>query len=554
MGLGIAVNLDLFSVGITVASIGILGFVIFFNNPKSITSRSFLLFSLVTVFWGIANYLSYQAKEPDTIILFLRLVIASAVWHAFTFFQLAYVFPEEKIKFPRLYKFLLVPAVVLSSIINLTPLSFSKIKELSPAADQVSIVEKGPGMLFFIILVIFLVLGGIFLLIKKIRKANGIQKKQLKFVFFGFVLTFSLLFAFNFFLPAVFDIVRLIPLGAIFILPFVAFTAYAIFRHHLLNVKVIATEGAAFLLTIVSLFEVILSNDINVLLFRSAIFVLTLIFSIFLIRSVLHEVEQREELQRLTEELKTKNVQLDELSHFKTQLLSLASHQVKSPLAAMKGFVSLIMDGTYGEMNDKDGKTNDKIKEALGKVRKSADDLVALINTLLDLRKVEEGKMDYQFAAVDLVGIVSGVFEGLKPLAAQKKLEFTCIVPPEKIMISADATKLQQVIQNLADNAIKYTPSSNDAGQAGYVKVAVEKKEGTVVVSVRDSGLGISSDLLPHLFEEFVRDEKVKQKILGTGLGLYIARKIVEAHHGKMWAESGGEGKGSQFYVELTVV
>ena len=83
------------------------------------------------------------------------------------------------------------------------------------------------------------------------------------------------------------------------------------------------------------------------------------------------------------------------------------------------------------------------------------------------------------------------------------------------------------------------------------MKVVVEKKDGNALVSVRDSGFGISRDLLPHLFEEFVRDEKVKQKILGTGLGLYIARKIVEAHGGKIWAESEGEGKGSRFYVEL---
>ena len=132
----------------------------------------------------------------------------------------------------------------------------------------------------------------------------------------------------------------------------------------------------------------------------------------------------------------------------------------------------------------------------------------------------------------------------MKPLASEKKLEFTLAAPAEKILVNADATKLKQVIQNVVDNAIKYTPQ-------GYVKIAVEKKGSAVLFSVKDSGLGIPADLLPHLFEEFVRDEKVKQKILGTGLGLFIARKIVEAHGGRLWAESDGEGKGSSFYVEL---
>jgi len=86
------------------------------------------------------------------------------------------------------------------------------------------------------------------------------------------------------------------------------------------------------------------------------------------------------------------------------------------------------------------------------------------------------------------------------------------------------------------------------------VKVSIEKKDGTVVVSVKDSGLGISQELLPHLFEEFVRDEKVKKLVRGTGLGLFIARKVVEVHGGKIWAESDGEGKGSTFSVVLPMI
>ncbi len=100
------------------------------------------------------------------------------------------------------------------------------------------------------------------------------------------------------------------------------------------------------------------------------------------------------------------------------------------------------------------------------------------------------------------------------------------------------------MIQNLVDNAIKYAPS-------GAVKVETVSQNGTALVSVKDSGLGIDKNLIPYLFEEFVRDERVKKSIRGTGLGLYIARKIVEAHSGKIWAESEGEGKRSAFFVTL---
>ena len=226
---------------------------------------------------------------------------------------------------------------------------------------------------------------------------------------------------------------------------------------------------------------------------------------------------------------------LDELSHFKSELLSLASHQIRSPLAAIKGFISLIITGSYGEVSD-------RIKETLGKVQKSADELIGLINTLLDVRKVEEGKMEYVFARTDLNKIVTDVVDLLRSLAETKKLEFTFVSPGKEIPVNADAEKLKQVIQNLTDNAIKYTPS-------GFVKVELKEEGGMATVSVSDSGLGVPSDLIPYLFEEFVRDERVKKEIRGTGLGLYIARKITEAHGGKMSAESPGEGKGSTFRV-----
>jgi signal transduction histidine kinase len=268
--------------------------------------------------------------------------------------------------------------------------------------------------------------------------------------------------------------------------------------------------------------------------------VLVLIFSIFLITSVWREEEQRQELERLNGQLDDKNQQLDQLSHFKSELLSLASHQIRSPLAAIKGFVTLIIGGSYGEVSD-------KTKEALGKVQHSADELIGLINTLLDVRKVEEGKMEYVFARTDLNKMVGSVVDLLRPLAETKKLEFTYVSSGKEVFVNADAEKLKQVIQNLTDNSIKYTP-------AGFVHVELKEENGAAIVSVADSGLGVSATLIPFLFEEFVRDARVKKEIRGTGLGLYIARKISEAHGGKISATSGGEGKGSTFSVSIPLL
>ena len=531
-------NLDLFSVGVAISAMAILGFLVFWNNPKSTTHRSFLLFSISAILWSSFNYLYYQFSDPVLVIRLLRIHAFFAIWYVFFIFQIFYVFPKTEVKFPWWYKSLLSPFVAIVSILSLTPLIFDKVTKFSEFGRLES-VQNGPALPLFGLVVIGLVAAGPFLLLKRRAQAAPAERKQFSFVLAGALLTFALHIIFNFIFPALLDNARYIPLGAVFIFPFIAFTAYAIFKHGLLNVKVIATEILTFVLAIISLFEILLSNNFGELVFRIIVFSLVLIASIFLNRSVRREIEQREELQKLTEELQAANTKLVELSRFKTQLLSLASHQIKSPLAAIKGFISILLEGLYGPISD-------KVRETLGKMKKSSDELIALIDTLLDLRRVEEGRLEYEFAPVDLNGLVGEVVEGLRPLAAEKKIELNFTAALGALTISADREKLKQVIQNLVDNAIKYTPS-------GAVKVETASQSGTAIVSVKDSGLGIDKNLIPYLFEEFVRDERVKKSIRGTGLGLYIARRIVEAHKGKIWAESGGEGKGSSFYIALQI-
>jgi len=430
----------------------------------------------------------------------------------------------------------LVPTAIIVALLALTPFVFSKILAFS-SDGRIERVANGPGIFLFGAMVFGYIFSGPFLLIRKRARATDLERRQFSFVLIGALITFSLHIVFNFLLPAFFNNPRFVPLGGSFLLPFVALTSYAIFKHHLLNVKVVATEILAFVLAVVSLVEVVISKDLGTVVFRSGVFALVLGFGILLIRSVLKEVEQREQLQKLSEDLKAANVKLEELSHFKSQLLSLASHQVKAPLGVIKGFATILSDGLYGEVNG-------KIKETLGKIRFSADELISLINNLLDLRKVEEGKMEYKFARVDLLKMTQGVIEELRPLAANKGLELSFTTGLTEAFVNADEIKFRQVIQNLVDNAIKYTPS-------GFVKVELKAENGEVIVSVADSGLGLPAELIPQLFEEFIRDERVKKEIRGTGLGLFIARKIVEAHSGKLSAESDGEGKGSTFYVRL---
>ena len=161
-----------------------------------------------------------------------------------------------------------------------------------------------------------------------------------------------------------------------------------------------------------------------------------------------------------------------------------------------------------------------------------------------DTTKIEEGKMEYNFTETDVVKLAKDAVEALRPMAQDKKLDLTFEGPANEIKIQVDSMKFSQVIQNFIDNAIKYTDQ-------GWIKVKVEEKENSVLISVSDSGRGISPELRPRLFEQFSRDSAIAKEIQGTGLGLYIAKQIVETHHGIIWAESEGEGKGAVFCVEI---
>ncbi|HEY4497700.1 MAG TPA: histidine kinase dimerization/phospho-acceptor domain-containing protein, partial [Candidatus Paceibacterota bacterium] len=471
-------NLDLLSLGVTVAAIGILGFIVFLANPKSATNRAFLFFSLVTVIWGIFNYLSYQATNPESILILLRIVIFLGVLHAFSLYVLIKAFPNDSVSFARKTKLIVFPAVALVAILTLTPLVFVKVSQLS--STGVSTVEKGPGIILFVIIIVYLILDSVITLIKKAVRAEKIEKIQYKYILLGIIFTFTFLFLFNFLLPALFDYVRLIPLGAFFFIPFIAFTFYAIFKHHLLSAKVISTELLTFVLAVVSLIEVIISQNVAQIIFRSGVFVLVLGFGILLIKSVLREVAQREKLEILTKELEAANAKLQLADRMKTQFLSFASHQVKSPITVVKDYASLILDGTYGAVPD-------KVREISQKIKDSSNRMIALVNNLLDLRRLEEGKVEYNFEDFSLTELVKSVADELQTLAKNKNLAFECVTPPDDIKIKGDKEKLRQVFQNLLDNSVKYT-------ETGWIKIVLEAHNEQAIVMVSDSGLGIPAD------------------------------------------------------------
>ena len=261
--------------------------------------------------------------------------------------------------------------------------------ELAPVG-QVSKVKVEAGMAIFAFISISLILGGIYNLFKKTFHSRGIERAQYKFVLVGAFTTFVLLGVFNLVLPGIFLNVRFIPLGALFIFPFIAFTSYAILKHHLLNVKVIATELLTFALWLTLLVITINTSSLGDMILHSAVLIAAILLGVFLIRSVMREVETREKMEDMAVKLDVANEELKRLDVAKSDFISIASHQLRSPLTIIKGYISMIREGTYGVLPE-------KIADPLQKVYVSNERLINLVSDLLDLSRMERGKMQYDF-------------------------------------------------------------------------------------------------------------------------------------------------------------
>lgn len=232
---------------------------------------------------------------------------------------------------------------------------------------------------------------------------------------------------------------------------------------------------------------------------------------------------------------------LEKSNNDKSEFISFASHQIRTPLTSIKGFTSNLLEGDYGEINA-------AARDAIQKVLVRSNDVVSLIGQYLDKSKMELGELKYDFKEFNLTALTSQVVNELVPTAEQAKvnLSFNSIETPPFI-IMADQGKIKEVISNLVDNSIKYTP-------IGSVIIVLAQKQDKVVLKISDTGVGMNKATTRDLFKKFGRGkDAAKTNILGSGLGLYLAKVFVEAHNGKLWAESEGEGKGSTFFVELSL-
>jgi len=242
---------------------------------------------------------------------------------------------------------------------------------------------------------------------------------------------------------------------------------------------------------------------------------------------------------RLFREIEDKSRQLEVASQHKSEFLANMSHELRTPLNAIIGFSEVLSEKMFGELNEKQ-------EEYSKDIHASGQHLLSLINDILDLSKIEAGRMELELAEFDLPTAIENAVMLVRERAGRRNIALHTVTDPQLGQIQADERKVRQVVLNLLSNAIKFTP------EGGRIDVGAVAKGGSVEVSVTDTGIGIAPEDQEKVFEEFRQVGTAAKKVEGTGLGLTLCRKFVELHGGRIWVKS-ELGHGSTFTFTLPV-
>lgn len=507
-----------------------LSILVLLQNPKSWTNKLFSILIIFLTIYLVVNTELYIFNEYNTRLFFGRFIIANGAILNLLVFLFLYTFPSPGFSLKRKY---FLPLLIITLILSLV--SFSNLIFEGINISNGNVVTPIPGKLLplFGLHTLLLIAAGLVAIYKKRKSTTGLDRLRINYIFFGVGILFFLIIVFNFIFPVVLKYGFFVPFLPVYILVFLAIVSFAIMRHKLFDLRVVATQILTLILWIILLANIFTVQDNSQRLINGLILIASIVSGVLLIRSVLKEVQQREKLQELTDKLKLLDAQKDEF-------ISMAAHELRAPMTAVKGYISMILEGDVGDIPD-------KARGFLADTNAINERMIRLVNNMLNVSRIEEGRMVYQVETENLSRIVRAAYSEFTPEAERKGLDFILDIKPQiKDEVEVDVDRIHEVVTNLISNSIKYT-------EKGYVRVVLTQPSKAIVrVEVEDTGTGISPEEQERLFKKFYRAESQVGKTIGTGLGLYISKLLIEKFNGKIGVES-EEDKGSTFWFELPI-
>src|SRR3989338_3127256 len=485
--------------------VAMIGVVVFIGDRKSKITLLWFLSCLFASLWSISFFFVINAPSKGVSEILIAILHGSAVLvlHFWLRFILNFLDVNNKL----LLRYASVGTVVMLAL-NISPWF---IKDMVAISVFEYYVVPDWGYYIFSLYFTTVAITGLTLLTKTVHTASGIRSNQIKSIFVGSIMGFigggsTFLLSFGIPFP---------PYLFILFAGFPLIIGRGIVRYKLFNIKVIATELLTLGIWVFLSVRLMFSETTQDTVINASLLGVVIVFGIMLVKSVSREVSQREKIQKLATDLEQANGRLKELDVMKTEFMSFATHQIRGPLTAIKGYASLLIEGDYGPIAS-------EIKDPIDKIFQSSNSLAVLVEDYLNVSRIEQGRMKYEFTAFDLGKLVAQTADELKPNIEKKGLKLNLDVDGE-MPVFGDAGKIKQVISNVIDNSAKYT----ERGEISVsIKANQDKKK--ALITVKDTGVGIDPAVMPKLFQKFSRAmDASKANILGTGLGLYVARQLI---------------------------
>lgn len=518
----------------------IVGIFVITNNPKDLRARLLFLLTLTFVAWTALDLVTWVGVNSAEIMFsWSTLIVADMMLYILGFYLLyAFLFKRDLPGYTKFLVFLpILPIVLLAN----TPLNVEHFDTVTCNAIDGFLAETYLYGVEFIIY-LFMIATVLWYAIKQPAGSANLREGMLFSLgllsYLGIFLGTNTLASYCDTNEFLWSLTQYSLFGMVF---FMAALSYLIVTYQSFNVKLVSTQALVGAVTIIVGSQLLfVENDTNRLMIVLTL-ILTSIGGLFLVRSVMREIKQREEIETLAKDLEKANVRLKELDKQKSEFVSIASHQLRSPLTSIRGYASLLLEGSFGDVPK-------RAIEPIERIETSAKHMAIAVEDYLNISRIESGNMKYEKQDFNFVDEIIRITDDVRPTALKKGLVLLYRSDhTAKGVINADLGKTVQIVHNLINNAIKYTEKGTITV---FVREDLKKKE--IYMDVIDTGVGMSQKTIHKLFQKFSRaDDANKVNTGGTGLGLYVADQMAEAMGGNIDAFSEGEGKGSRFTLTM---
>lgn len=492
------------------------------DNEKKDRIAVWYIINVATIGLWLFCTILFRSSEQSSIITNIKYVYVAASLVVSSFYYFTFIFPKRVKKYSLQIYLLIICNIILVYLTLFSNKIISGAQVINNAEN-----EFYPGSLYWLysLFVIGYLSSGFYRLFKKsYYSSDKIERAQLFYLATGYTISGSVAMITNLLLP-MFGVSRYNWIGGIISIFMVFGFTLAVSKYKLFNIKVVTAEIVIFILWILTAIRTFLPNQSNSTIVNFGFLFLTIIVGLLLIRSVKNEIKQREKLK--------------ELDALKSEFISLATHHIASPLTAINGYISLLQEENFGTVPA-------EMKSTLDIVQKSTDNLTTIVRDFLDVTRIDSHEIQYVFTNVDFKEIVINIVDNYKDKAKRKNIKLNLNVENGKeYFLKADNNKFSQAISNILENSIKYSSDSD-------IYIDLKNENNKITLKISDSAIRNLPTMSPKLAQKFTNSTDANEaNVMGNGLGIYVAKQIIEANHGIFWIENNKDNIGLTFYLQF---